>query len=97
VKDLTGQRFGGQVVVGFLEMRNRRRYWQVRCDCGKVRPVGQDLLLKGGSRSCGCAKHKPVRLRQQWNLNRCPFASGSIKWGADMQYNPMGGEWVEAA
>jgi hypothetical protein len=113
VKDLTGQTFGRWTVAGLdrstkKKSRGWHHYWRVRCRCGVERTVNQDDLKRGKSQSCGCLNRERMaegrRRRQEgqlspvpWNLARCPYSSGSIKWGADMQYNPMGGEWVEAA
>lgn len=52
VKDLTGKRFGHQVVIGFAEMRGVTPYWNVRCDCGDERPVSARSLAAGRSTRC---------------------------------------------
>ena len=58
-KDLTGQRFGHWVA---LEKAMRRRpdghncaVYKCLCDCGTIRTVTADTLLRGTSTSCGCA------------------------------------------
>lgn len=50
--DLTGQRFGHQVVVRRAPNRGRNRFWVCRCDCGAERPVSYGSLTVGESRSC---------------------------------------------
>lgn len=52
VKDLSGKRFGFQVVVGFAEQRGRQAYWMVRCDCGCERAVAGANLVAGRSTRC---------------------------------------------
>jgi len=63
VKDLTGQRFGHQVVIGFAEMRGKIPYWNVRCDCGDERPVSGYSLKAGRSTRCSrkCPANPPVK------------------------------------
>lgn len=34
-KDITGQRFGKQVAIKFVEKRNGHHYWEILCDCGR--------------------------------------------------------------
>jgi len=53
MKDITGKRFGHQVVTGFNEMRSKSPYWNVRCDCGNERPVFVGSLKSGKSTRCG--------------------------------------------
>lgn len=56
--DLTGERFGHWVL---LEKRikprkdgHTRTFYICRCDCGSVREVEADTLIRGTSQSCGC-------------------------------------------
>lgn len=53
MKDITGKRFGHQVVTGFAEMRSKSPYWNVLCDCGNERPVFVGSLKSGKSTRCG--------------------------------------------
>lgn len=34
IVDLTGKRFGKLTVIEFAEVRNKRSFWKVKCDCG---------------------------------------------------------------
>lgn len=58
--DLTGQRFGTQIVLGLSERRDShgRRFWTVRCDCGRVHDMDARDLKK--AQSCGCQKKKLI-------------------------------------
>jgi len=58
-KDITGQRFGRLVVVGFLERRRSFRYYTCRCDCGTTKVIRKSNLTSGATKSCGCL-HKDV-------------------------------------
>lgn len=56
-KDLSGQRFGRLLVIGFAGFVGRSKSsWNVSCDCGAVKIVRGTSLLSGGSKSCGCMK-----------------------------------------
>lgn len=53
--DLTGQRFGMLTVVRLASHDKYIRY-EVRCDCGVVKPVLSFNLVRRIIRSCGCAR-----------------------------------------
>jgi hypothetical protein len=36
----------------------RQRNWLVQCECGRLRIIPADDLLKGRSSSCGCTPHR---------------------------------------
>lgn len=57
--DLTGQRFGKLVVIGFSKSEKRQRFWKCRCDCGNTHEVSTAKLRSGEVISCGC-KRKAV-------------------------------------
>lgn len=57
--DLIGKRFGRWIVVGIAERGVRRNFdskWDCRCVCGTARAVREMHLVRGLSKSCGCAK-----------------------------------------
>jgi hypothetical protein len=73
-RDLTGQRFGF-VVVEQLSHRaegTSRWYWVCRCDCGTVRPMAGNQLVRRGSQGCGCQRKN----------NGAPVAHGHGRRGA---------------
>lgn len=56
-RQLTGQRFSHWAVIGDdVEIRNGKRYWYCKCDCGKEKYVNERYLLNGLSKSCGCSR-----------------------------------------
>jgi len=81
-QDLTGERFGRLVVVGFSNWRyhgkTRHAVWTCRCDCGTVKTVESQPLKNGRTQSCKCLlaelsslrayKHggEPKRLYRVW-------------------------------
>lgn len=58
LKDLTGNRYGKLVVLGYVGKTNGRKYiWECQCDCGNKTTVPDGHKLKSGKRvSCGCMK-----------------------------------------
>jgi len=52
--DLTGQRFGRLVVLGFADLNNRKqRQWNCQCDCGRTNIVSRNELRSGDTKTCG--------------------------------------------
>ena len=68
--DLTGQRFGRLVVLGFGYSKKRgdnrgyRAFWDCQCDCGNLCTIVADSLKSGKTISCGCYNRENTRLRQ---------------------------------
>lgn len=52
--NLTGQRFTRLLVLAIAYRRNRRVYWECRCDCGNRSAVVGSKLRNQTVRSCGC-------------------------------------------
>lgn len=69
--DLTGQRFGKLVVLGFdswLDHNNghRDRMWLCQCDCGNQCIVNHRYLRFGDTESCGCTKSRGNATIMRW-------------------------------
>lgn len=62
---MTGKRFGS-LVVQKLAYRGKdsKKYWECRCDCGKVCLVQESHLKSGHTKSCGCLRKK--RMKNRW-------------------------------
>ena len=52
--DLTGQRYGKQMVLGPAPNIGSRTAWRCRCDCGRETVVQSGRLRSGHTSSCGC-------------------------------------------
>lgn len=55
--DLTGQRFGRLVVIGYNEEVSKQKkgsHWNCICDCGNNCTINGTRLKSGKTRSCGC-------------------------------------------
>lgn len=54
---LVGEHFGRLTVLHEgRKNAHYERYWFCRCECGEVKEIKQDNLLKGRTKSCGCLK-----------------------------------------
>lgn len=53
-KDFIGRRFGQLTVTEYAGKCGGMHRWKCLCDCGKETIVGQTLLQKGKTKSCGC-------------------------------------------
>lgn len=56
--DLTGQRFGRLVVLGYSGHKKGQVIWECICDCGNTHLVPTTSLRGGRTRSCGCLNHQ---------------------------------------
>ena len=58
--DLTGQRFGQLVVVGYSHTdKHGKSMWLCKCDCGNSKIVSGANLRSQNTKSCGCL-HKQI-------------------------------------
>jgi hypothetical protein len=61
-----GERFGKLEVVSLSsERRHGQIMWLCKCDCGNLKLVNSSNLAKpgGGTKSCGCSRHRPAHNR----------------------------------
>ncbi len=54
--DLTEQRFGKLTVISLDSVRNHKRHWLCKCDCGNETVVRAGHLKVGHTSSCGCIR-----------------------------------------
>lgn len=54
IKDMTGERFGRLVVLGYAGRAGKNNRWLCLCECGVEAVRRQDHLKSGRSSSCGC-------------------------------------------
>ncbi len=53
-RDLTGKTFGRLHVVGLAYTKDKKNYWECRCECGNTCYVCTAWLTNGTTVSCGC-------------------------------------------
>lgn len=72
IKDLTGQVFGRLTALRRLGQDKRGKViWECVCICGEARRIRSDVLLSGGSQSCGCLRREVARTHttgNKWSL-----------------------------
>lgn len=55
LRDLTGQKFGRLTVLHRDESKPKGKvYWVCQCECGNIKSVMSQNLIKGMTKSCGC-------------------------------------------
>ena len=72
-KDLTGQRYGRLVVVGYAGTKQsgnqQKTMWLCKCDCGNEKVVSAGELQSGHTTSCGCYHKEQVgRINRTHNM-----------------------------
>jgi hypothetical protein len=61
--NITGTQFGRLTALSVSAEAGHNRKWICLCECGKLKPVLQDSLLAGKSRSCGCLHRELLTAR----------------------------------
>lgn len=61
--ELTGQKFGRLLVVGFSHTDGHETRWTCRCDCGALSVVRGTDLRSGNTQSCDCLRREKCRNR----------------------------------
>ncbi len=63
MENIINQRHGRFVILGKAYSNKRKQsYWFCLCDCGNIKVIRRDVLLRGCSKSCGCIqKEKGLR------------------------------------
>ena len=67
-KDLTGQRFGRLIVLGYDHTEKGYAYWKCRCSCNSEVVVSGNALKSGRTQSCGCLSRELSSKRRIKNL-----------------------------
>jgi len=57
--DITGNKYNMLTVLGVSHRKNKKIYWNVRCDCGTEKTVEGAHIKSGKLLSCGCKNHLP--------------------------------------
>lgn len=52
--DLTGEKYGKLAVISYSHTKNKRAYWNCKCNCGNDIIVHSGCLESGNTKSCGC-------------------------------------------
>jgi hypothetical protein len=84
--DLTGQKFGKLLVVGYRVTINGRPYWPCKCDCGNICSRLSDRLLSGQCNSCGCEKGRPRKYKIGDRIGKVIIQEISYKYPGKKKY-----------
>ena len=61
-KDITGNRYGMLVVLGYESTRKCGAYWLCRCECGQEKAIRGASIKNGSIVSCGCyGRYRGIR------------------------------------
>lgn len=79
-KILIGRKFHRLRVLKFSHWGNPSpknstspRYWLCRCDCGTIKPIVEQWLIRNGIHSCGCyLKEKSSEIIKEYNAKHLP-------------------------
>lgn len=66
LKDLTGQRFGRLVVLELDQEKStpKRKFWKCQCECGNIKSIRTDSLIKKQNPTISCGCYNKERLRE---------------------------------
>ena len=76
--DLKGKRFGRLIALSYTSKvcsDRKRVFWLCQCDCGQIKKIEGEALLRGLTQSCGCLKKELIRersLKHGATINRKP-------------------------
>jgi hypothetical protein len=78
--NLEGQKFGLWFVVKYFHQDKwRTALWECLCDCGSIRFLKTDTLIKGKSSSCGCFRSKRMAHQNKKLFTTHGFSSRNNK------------------
>lgn len=67
-KDITNKRNGQLTAIKPMFLKNGKRYWLFKCDCGREIVIRKDNFIYGHTISCGCKKKEttPLNAKKRW-------------------------------
>lgn len=85
--ELLGKKFNRLTVIKFAYNKNKRNYWECKCDCGNTTFVTTSKLTTLWTKSCGCARKthgftsggKTSRIYQTWSDMKLRCSSENSK------------------
>jgi hypothetical protein len=69
LKDLTNIRFHRLFVIERAPNIGVRTYWKCKCDCGIIKNVSSQSIIRGSSKSCGCLNKEINSKKMKGNTN----------------------------
>lgn len=83
IEVIEGQKFGRLTIISCLPIHKRvgkqkslRIFYKCKCECGSIREYRKDYLIKGSTKSCGCARaERAIRIGKEKRTE-----NGYMKW-----------------
>lgn len=102
-KSIIGKRFGKLEVIGYVPQKGKKTYWLCKCDCGNIKEVDGDALVRGRVISCGCSLKKTGKENPKFKhgltnsriMNIWIKMKGRCYNTNDMSYNNYGGRGIK--
>lgn len=91
MNDLTNQKFNRWTAIKFDTIKGKKEYWICQCDCGTIKSVRKEHLIRGNTKSCGCWNSEVTANRNKANATHGMTNTKEFKaWGSMLQrcYNP---------
>ena len=63
ITDIAGQKFERWTVLKFDKIVGSHSYWICKCDCGNIKSVRKNCLIRGETKSCGCLNREITKKR----------------------------------
>lgn len=87
---ILGERYGMLIAVRFVErdregLKNRKNWWEWRCDCGNLVVRSEPVVRRGATKSCGCLRsisHKGLNRSHGASMVESEFRSTYVVWCA---------------
>lgn len=91
IKDLTGMKFGKWAVIKLSDTQfvGKSMYWDCICECGTIRSVSSDSLVRGKSTSCGCTYRHDLTGMKFGRLSVISWESRNFVFSAGNHYKKI--------
>lgn len=64
----SGQVFGRLTVLGNYYIKNRKSFWECKCNCGVIKYISANGLASNNIKSCGCLQKEKARENRKHGL-----------------------------
>ena len=85
MEDITGQRYGKLIAIGYVGTILGKHYWLFQCDCGTIKVIRMCGVLSGAVVSCGCYHKEKIRKRAK-DLTGMKFGKLTVLQKSEKKY-----------
>lgn len=68
--NITGQKYNNLLAIDFAYSKNKKRYWNFKCDCGNTIIAAIGDVRSSNTKSCGCIKLDAIKKSKTKHGNR---------------------------